>query len=68
MALNEGVLVSELRLMFSLLDRVIDGISPMLQDFEDHIINQGLADMTAAADTITTVRLSLLHSSQLLWI
>ena len=48
-------MISELRLMFSLMDRVPDGISPMLQDLEDHIINQGLADMIAAADCITTV-------------
>ena len=44
-----------LRLMFSLMDRVPDGITPMLQDIEEHIISQGLADMIAAADTITLV-------------
>ncbi len=41
--------------MFSLMDRVPDGITPMLHDLEEHIINAGLADMHAAADTITTV-------------
>ena len=45
----------ELRLMFSLMDRVPDGIQPMLQDLENHIVNQGLADMMSAAETITTV-------------
>lgn len=48
-------IVTELRLMFSLMDRVVDGITPMLKDLEDHIVNQGLADMMAAAETITTV-------------
>ncbi|XP_002737439.1 cullin-5-like [Saccoglossus kowalevskii] len=43
-----------LRLMFSLMDRVPDGISPMLKDLEDHIIEAGLADMVAAAEIITT--------------
>ncbi len=41
--------------MFSLMDRVPDGITPMLQDLEEHIISAGLADMHAAADFITTV-------------
>ena len=41
--------------MFSLMDRVPDGITPMLHDLEAHIISAGLADMHAAADTITTV-------------
>ena len=41
--------------MFSLMDRVPDGITPMLHDLEEHIISAGLADMHAAADTITTV-------------
>ncbi|XP_070567709.1 cullin-5-like [Ptychodera flava] len=44
----------KLRLMFSLMDRVLDGISPMLRDLEDHIIEAGLADMVAAAEIITT--------------
>ena len=51
----ECLLNSELRLMFSLMDRVPDGITPMLQDLEEHIIHQGLADMIAAANTITSV-------------
>ena len=45
----------ELRLMFSLMDRVPDGIAPMLHDLEAHIVSQGLADMMSAARTITTV-------------
>ena len=41
--------------MFSLMDRVPDGITPMLQDLEAHIVIQGLADMLASASIITTV-------------
>ena len=41
--------------MFNLMDRVPDGITPMLHDLEAHVINQGLADMIAAADIITSV-------------
>ncbi|XP_033117568.1 cullin-5-like [Anneissia japonica] len=48
---NETV---KLNLMFRLMDRVSDGINPMLQDLEQHIIHSGLADMVAAADVITT--------------
>ena len=44
-----------LKLMFSLLDRVPDGVQPMLSALEDYIITVGLADMKASADTITTV-------------
>lgn len=43
----------KLQLMFKLMDRVPDGITPMLKDLEQHIINQGLADMIASADIIT---------------
>jgi len=41
--------------MFSLMDRVPDGITPMLHDLEEHIVSQGLADMLASASIITTV-------------
>lgn len=41
--------------MFSLMDKVPSGIEPMLKDLEDHIMNAGLADMVASAETITTV-------------
>ncbi|KAH3739397.1 hypothetical protein DPMN_046049 [Dreissena polymorpha] len=44
----------KLRLMFNLMDRVPDGITPMLHDLEAHVVNQGLADMIAAADIITS--------------
>uniref|UniRef100_A0A2D4LW21 Cullin-5 n=1 Tax=Micrurus spixii TaxID=129469 RepID=A0A2D4LW21_9SAUR len=40
--------------MFSLMDKVPNGIEPMLKDLEEHIVNAGLADMVAAAETITT--------------
>ncbi|XP_054163492.1 cullin-5-like isoform X2 [Oppia nitens] len=43
----------KLQLMFRLLDRVADGIVPMLQFLESHIIEQGLADMMASAEIIT---------------
>lgn len=41
--------------MFSLMDRVERGIDEMLRYLEDHIKNQGLADMISSADLITTV-------------
>jgi len=47
---------AELRLMFSLMDRVERGIDDMLRYLEDHIKNQGLADMIVSANIITTVR------------
>ncbi|KAF4008850.1 hypothetical protein G4228_000656, partial [Cervus hanglu yarkandensis] len=47
-------ILSELHLMFSLMDKVPNGIEPMLKDLEEHIISAGLADMVAAAETITT--------------
>ncbi|CAM6031267.1 unnamed protein product, partial [Sphagnum compactum] len=43
----------KLQLMFRLMDRVPEGIAPMLQYLETHIINQGLADMIASAEIIT---------------
>ncbi|XP_008484198.1 cullin-5 [Diaphorina citri] len=43
----------KLELMMKLLDRIKDGITPMLQDLEAHIVNAGLADMIASADIIT---------------
>lgn len=42
-----------LNLMFRLLERVPDGVQPMLQELENHIVSAGLADMVAAADVIT---------------
>lgn len=47
--------------MFSLMDKVPSGIEPMLKDLEDHIISAGLADMVAAAETITTVSITLIE-------
>lgn len=41
--------------MFRLMDRVPDGIQPMLEALEEHIVAAGLADMVAAADCITQV-------------
>ncbi|XP_067278973.1 cullin-5 isoform X3 [Pseudorasbora parva] len=51
---TKGSASSELHLMFSLMDKVPSGIEPMLKDLEDHIMNAGLADMVASAETITT--------------
>ncbi|KZR98265.1 Cullin-5, partial [Daphnia magna] len=45
----------KLRMMFRLMDRVSDGIAPMLKYLEDHIIHAGLADMMVAAELITQV-------------
>ena len=44
----------KLQLMFKLMDRVPDeGIAPMLADLEQHIKNNGIADMVESADVIT---------------
>jgi len=44
----------KLQLMFKLMDRVPDeGISPMLDDLETHIYDNGIADMVESADVIT---------------
>ncbi|PIK56997.1 putative cullin-5 [Apostichopus japonicus] len=45
---------AKLNLMLRLMDRVTDGISPMLEDLEQHIREAGLADMVSAAEVITT--------------
>ncbi|KAJ8933631.1 hypothetical protein NQ314_013894 [Rhamnusium bicolor] len=42
-----------LQLMFRLLERVPEGVQPMLRELENHITQAGLADMVAAADIIT---------------
>ena len=42
-------------MMFRLMDRVSDGIAPLLKYFQDHIIHAGLADMMVAAELITQV-------------
>lgn len=44
---------TKLNLLFRLMDRVPDGIIPMLRDLETHILSQGLADMIASAEIIT---------------
>lgn len=41
--------------MFRLMDRVSDGIAPMLKYLEEHIVHAGLADMMVAAELITQV-------------
>ncbi|KAJ8984726.1 hypothetical protein NQ317_004990 [Molorchus minor] len=42
-----------LQLMFRLLERVPEGVQPMLAELENHITQAGLADMVAAAEIIT---------------
>lgn len=43
-----------LNLMFRLLDRVgPEGIDPMLNDLENHIVSSGLNDMVVSAEVIT---------------
>lgn len=44
--------------MFGLMDRITGGVDPMLRDLESYIIQNGLDDMRACADIITTVRRS----------
>lgn len=44
---------TKLNLMFRLIDRVQNGVSQMLLDLENFIINQGLADMMSCAEIIT---------------
>lgn len=43
----------KLRLMLKLMDRVPEGVGPMLRNLEEHIASAGLADMMAAVDVIT---------------
>ena len=48
----------ELNLMYRLMDRIPNGVDPMLGCLEDHIISTGLDDMKAHAETITSVSIS----------
>lgn len=42
-----------LQLMFRLLERVPEGVQPLLRELESHITSAGLADMVASAEVIT---------------
>ncbi|KAF4517336.1 hypothetical protein B566_EDAN007290 [Ephemera danica] len=42
-----------LQLMFKLMDRLPDGVAPMLLHLEKHLITAGLADMVASAELVT---------------
>lgn len=53
--------------MFKLMDRVVDGISPMLDDLVDHILQAGLDDMLASADIITQVNKSCTISDRIMY-
>ncbi|XP_076823937.1 cullin-5-like isoform X1 [Clavelina lepadiformis] len=44
----------QLNLMFNLMDRVPDGVAPILQCLQDHIIKQGLQDMNDCRNVVTT--------------
>jgi cullin-5 len=53
--LIESAETEKLNLMFRLLDRVgAEGVEPMLNDLENHIVAAGLNDMISCADVITT--------------
>ena len=41
--------------MYRLMDRIANGVDPMLKYLESHIVNTGLSDMKAHAEVITTV-------------
>jgi cullin-5 len=41
--------------MFGLMDRIPGGVEPMLADLESYIVQNGLDDMKACTDIITTV-------------
>ena len=45
---------TKLNMMFGLMDRVPDGIIPMLEALEEHIKSDGLADMVAAREIVST--------------
>lgn len=51
----------DLRLMFSLMNRVPDGITPMLHDMEAYIVSQGQADMIAADETINAINVQVVY-------
>ena len=53
--LSLSVTPTELSLMFGLMDRIPGGVEPMLADLESYIVQNGLDDMKACADIITTV-------------
>lgn len=56
---------TELLLMFQLMDRVRNGVDPMIANLESYIVTTGLDDMKACADTITSVRECILY---LIWL
>ena len=41
--------------MFGLMDRIPQGVDPMLSDLENYITQSGIDDMKACAEIITTV-------------
>lgn len=41
--------------MFGLMDRIPQGVDPMLADLESYITQNGIDDMKACAEIITTV-------------
>jgi len=45
---------TKLNMMFGLMDRVPEGILPMLEALEEHIKSDGLADMVAAREIVST--------------
>lgn len=51
--------LAELSLMFGLMDRIPNGVEPMLLDLESYITQNGVDDMKASAEIITSVSWSL---------
>ncbi len=49
--------------MFSLLDRIPNGVDPMLKDIEAYIIQSGIDGMKASAEIITTVSGTHIHTN-----
>ena len=41
--------------MFSLLDRIPNGVEPMLRDMETYVVHNGVEDMKFCAELITSV-------------
>lgn len=53
--------------MYRLMDRIANGVDPMLKCLESHIVNTGLSDMKAHAEVITTVSWGK-HPSVFIWV
>uniref|UniRef100_A0A1B0AKS6 Cullin-5 n=1 Tax=Glossina palpalis gambiensis TaxID=67801 RepID=A0A1B0AKS6_9MUSC len=52
-SLNKKYETGRLNLMLCILDRILNGIDPMLRDVENHIVSASLADMLSASENKT---------------